>query len=85
MKMCEPAFYAISFGRIAEVNEGNFLMLYILIGVIPFNLLLSLIVVGITAPVHKRLKVLYDMIGTKASSNIDLDKNIEEIATDNKL
>ncbi len=71
--MCAPAFKAISFGSITEVTEGNFMMLYILIGIVPFNLLLSLIVVGVTAPVHKRLKVLYDMIGSKNKADALLD------------
>lgn len=59
--MCDSAFKLISFGR-ATVNVDNFMMYYVFLAVIPFNLLLSGIVAGITALIHKRLRVLYDMI-----------------------
>ena len=60
--MCKDAFKLISFGNITDVNQSNFMAYYIFFAVIPFNLLLSLIVIGVTALVHKRLKILYDMI-----------------------
>ncbi len=60
--MCNDAFKLISFGNITDVNQSNFMFYYIFFAVIPFNLLLSLIVIGVTALVHKRLKILYDMI-----------------------
>lgn len=59
--MCDAAFKLISFGNV-NVNSDNFMVCYVFLAVIPFNLMLSLIVVGITIPIHKRLKVLYDMI-----------------------
>ena len=42
------------------------MMYYLLFAVLPFNLLIALVVTGITALVHKRLRVLYDMIGKKS-------------------
>ncbi len=59
--MCDSAFKLISFGK-ANVTVENFMLLYVFLAVIPFNLLLSCIVVGITIPIHKRLRILYDMI-----------------------
>ena len=59
---CGDCFKLITFGKITEVNQSNFMFYYILLGIIPFNLLLSSIVVGITLPVHSRLKVMYDRI-----------------------
>lgn len=59
--ICNQAFSVISFGNI-KANADNFMLWYVLLAVIPFNLLLSLIVIIITLPVHKRLKDLYDMI-----------------------
>jgi riboflavin transporter FmnP len=56
----KDAFRLISFGLIDNVNTSNYIFYYILFAVIPFNLMLSLVVIGITIPVHKRLKVLYD-------------------------
>lgn len=55
------AFQLISFGRIEATNE-TFMLWYVLLAVIPFNLLLSSLVVFVTAIVHKHLKVLYDKI-----------------------
>lgn len=56
----KDAFKLISFGLINNVNESNYIFYYIFFAVIPFNLLLSLLVIGITIPVHKRLKIFYD-------------------------
>ncbi len=58
--MCSDAFRLISFGNITSITEDTFMFYYILLAVIPFNLLLSLIVVIITAPIHKRLRKMYD-------------------------
>jgi len=44
------------------VTADNFMVCYVFLAVIPFNLMLSLIVVLITIPIHNRLKALYDMI-----------------------
>lgn len=55
----KDAFKLISFGLINNITEANFIYYYILFAVIPFNLMLSLIVIIITVPVHKRLKNLY--------------------------
>lgn len=59
------ALKLISFGKINYIDQTNFMKYYLLYSVIPFNLLLSLIVVGITLPVHKRLKLLYDNFNFK--------------------
>ncbi len=62
INMCEDAFKLISFGNIQEISQNNFMLYYIIFAIIPFNLLLSIIVVIVTALVHKRLKIIYDMI-----------------------
>lgn len=80
--MVEPAISLISFGRVTNITPENFMMWYLLLGVVPFNLLLSLIVVGVTLPVHKRLRVLYDQIGVSHSKDINLED--ENIAKENK-
>lgn len=59
--MVGDAVQLISFGNLT-VTKSNFMLLYIVLAVIPFNLMLSLIVVLITAPIHKRLRVLYDWV-----------------------
>lgn len=59
--MSNTAFQVISFGRV-QATEETFMVCYIFLAVIPFNLLLSGIVVFFTAIIHKRLKVLYDRI-----------------------
>lgn len=59
--MCNTAFQIISFGNLTATAD-NFMLYYVFLAVIPFNLMLSLIVVLITLPIHKRVKILYDMI-----------------------
>lgn len=63
--MCSDAFKLISFGKINNITLDNFMMYYVLLAVIPFNLLLSLIVIIVTLPVHKRLRLLYDRVKIK--------------------
>lgn len=60
--MCNDAFKIISFNHCPTISKDNFMFYYVFLAVIPFNLFLSVIVVLITALVHKRLKTLYDMI-----------------------
>ncbi len=60
--LCKDAFNIITFGNCPNITRENFIFYYVVLAVIPFNFMLSLIVVGITALVHKRLKVLYDQI-----------------------
>lgn len=67
--MCKDAFNLITFKHGPTLTNNNFMFYYIVLAVIPFNLLLSIVVVGITIPVHKRLKVLYDMIGANNNSS----------------
>ena len=62
INMCKDAFDLITFNNCPDITKENFILYYTILAVIPFNLMLSLIVVGITALVHKRLKVLYDQI-----------------------
>lgn len=59
--ICNTAFNVISFGKITATQD-NFMVCYVFLAVIPFNLMLALIVIFITALIHKRLKVLYDLI-----------------------
>ena len=66
---CSDAFRLMSAGAIQHVTKENFMVYYIFIAVIPFNALISLLVLIITWPVHKRLKVLYNRIGKENSDN----------------
>ncbi|MDE6661193.1 MAG: ECF transporter S component [Anaeroplasmataceae bacterium] len=59
--MSNAAFKLISFGKV-EATKETFMVCYIFLAVIPFNLLLSSIVVLFTAIIHKRLRVLYERI-----------------------
>ena len=61
----------ISFGAVKNVNAKNFMFYYIMFAVIPFNLLLSLVVVLVTAPVHRRLRVLYESFSIKEDKSLD--------------
>lgn len=54
------AFQTISGGNMPVITNDNFMTYYLLFAVVPFNSLLALIVIIITLPIHKRLKVLYD-------------------------
>lgn len=75
--MCSDAFKLITFGNFTSLNKDNFMFYYILLAIIPFNLFLSLIVVLVTFPIHKRLRVLYDMIDFNKKNN-NGDKSIIE-------
>ncbi len=66
------AFKLISGGKLVNITEKNFMFYYLTCAVIPFNAILSLIVLLITWPVHKRLKILYNQIG-----NVKEEGNIE--------
>lgn len=63
------AFRLISGGNLPEITEKNFMFYYIFYAVVPFNTILSLVVLLITWPVHKRLKILYTMIDKKEDKN----------------
>ncbi len=56
------AFRTISGGAIKEITTDNFMFYYLLCAVLPFNVLLASIVLIVTWPIHKRLKILYDMV-----------------------
>lgn len=71
---CSDAFRVISGGRVEEINEGNFMFYYLFLAVIPFNAILASIVLLITWPVHKRLKVLYTQIGNHTDDTIKEEK-----------
>ena len=66
------AFKVISGGKIVNVTEKNFMFYYLTCAVIPFNAIISGIVLLITWPVHKRLKILYNQIGyTKEETDME--------------
>ncbi len=73
--MISKPVHLISFGLIdtTAVTSKTFMFYYIMFAVIPFNLLLSLIVVGVTIPVHKRLKVLYEKYSVKKDIEYNFD------------
>ena len=84
--LIKDAVKAISFGKVTDVTTGNFMLIYIIFSVIPFNIILSLIIVLITVPVHHRLRPLYDMIGFKKKnkdfSNFEEKESSDEIKED---
>ena len=63
----------ISFRNIktSDVTADSFMFYYQIFAVIPFNLLLSSIVVIITSLVHNKLKALYNMIGSSKEKEED--------------
>lgn len=61
VNMVNAAVHNITFHNVT-VTKDNFMVNYIIFAIIPFNLLLSSVVVGVTVLVHGRLKVLYDYI-----------------------
>ena len=78
VSMVNAAVHNITFHNVT-VTKDNFMVNYIIFAIIPFNLLLSSVVVGVTALVHGRLKVLYDYIDEE---NHEDEQNLteEEIA-----
>ena len=62
---CSDGFNLITFNHAPALTRENIVLWYVLLAVIPFNLILSSTVVGITASVHKRLKYVYDKIDMK--------------------
>lgn len=59
---------------IPGITRANYMLYYILIAVIPFNLILSTVVSVVTFLVYKRVSIAYDRIGFK-----------EELAEDRKI
>lgn len=74
----------ITFGAVKSVSAKNFMLYYIIFTVIPFNLMLSLVIVAVTIPVHKRLRVLYEMFAFKKNKDLDsvFDDEKKEIKID---
>jgi len=58
VNLIDPAISLITFNNV-KVTLDNYMSMYLLFAVVPFNLLISVIVSLITLLVHKRLKVLY--------------------------
>lgn len=70
--MTQPAISIITFNSVT-LNNDNFMILYLVLGVIPFNLFVASIVSFITFLVHKRLRVVYNQFGMnhKKHNNIE--------------
>ena len=75
-----PAYVTLFFGGnvdaflpllsiIPNVNENNYVIRYVLLGALPFNLMLSLVVCIITYFVYKRLSKLFHMFDDKIYQN----------------
>ena len=75
-----PAYVTLFFGGnvdaflpllsiIPNVNESNYVIKYVLLGALPFNLMLSLVVCIITYFVYKRLSKLFHMFDDKIYQN----------------
>ena len=83
-----PAYVTLFFGGnvdaflpllsiIPNVNENNYVIRYVLLGALPFNLMLSLVVCIITYFVYKRLSKLFHMFDNKIYQK-EKDDVIEE-------
>lgn len=48
---------------IPGITEANYMFYYLVIAIVPFNLILSSLVAGITFLIYKRISVLYDSVG----------------------
>ena len=77
----------ITFGVVKSVSAKNFMLYYILFTVIPFNLMLSVGIVAVTLPVHKRLRVLYEMFAFKKNKDLDsvFDDDKKEMKIDSYI
>lgn len=80
-----PAYVTLFFGGnvdaflpllsiIPNVNENNYVIRYVLLGALPFNLMLSLVVCIITYFVYKRLSKLFHMFDDKIYEKSDIEK-----------
>ena len=83
-----PAYVTLFFGGnvdaflpllsiIPNVNENNYVIRYVLLGALPFNLMLSLVVCTITYFVYKRLSKLFHMFDDKIYQK-ESKENIQE-------
>lgn len=66
-----------SFGTASDIiiDSSNYVSYYIWVAVLPFNILLSAIIMVFTGLVHKKLKALYDYIGInkdKSNKNVQI-------------
>ena len=68
----------VSFGQAKDIvlDSTNYMGYYIWCCVLPFNLMLSFIVMGFTALVHRKLKVLYDSIDSDIKRNKTKIENV---------
>ena len=68
----------VSFGQAKDIvlDSTNYMGYYIWCCVLPFNLILSFIVMGFTALVHRKLKVLYDSIDSDIKRNKTKIENV---------
>lgn len=62
ISVCSTAFNVITGGQVNIDGYNSFMFYYVFLAVIPFNAILSIIVMLIAWPINKRLKVLYDKI-----------------------
>lgn len=77
IKASSAAFKAISGGAITEVTVDNFMFYYLVYAVLPFNSILAAVVLLITWPIHKRLRVLYDSVDFGKRNNSDEEEKNE--------
>ena len=81
--MTSDAIKAITFGNVTLTSQ-NYMPMYIIFAVIPFNLILSLGVVLITAPIHNRLKQLYDIVKIGRTKKFEQIEEIEDNSNDSE-
>lgn len=58
----EAAFVAMLSGNVSFINQNNYVLMYVLVGVIPFNLIMTIVSSGLTFLVYKRISKLYKNI-----------------------
>lgn len=83
VNLIQPAISLITFNNIT-VTLDNYMEMYLLFAVVPFNLLIAVMVCLVTLPVHKRLKALYKKFDFKSHKHKDdITTNSDNNTNDN--
>ena len=69
----EEAFVNMLAHSASFINQNNYVLMYVLIGVIPFNLMISMISSIVTFLVYKRISNLYRSIAKDENSDLKED------------
>lgn len=71
----EVAFVNMLASSASFINENNYVLMYVLVGVIPFNLMISIVSAVVTFLIYKRISKLYRNIA-KEDNNSDLVEDL---------